>query len=130
MAGPATVLRRHGGNCFELSSLLTSLLVGAGYDAYVVSGYGGQTTCHGDLSFDDCPLLRAAPVDRPLAAEPACVKYQPRPAKELHSRYEQMMAEREQAEIDKKKAEKIAKELAERVASQYFGFLQPFPLDL
>jgi hypothetical protein len=31
------------GNCFDLSIVLASLLTGAGYDAYVVSGYAEKT---------------------------------------------------------------------------------------
>jgi len=99
---------------------LTSLLVAAGYDAYVVSGYAGQTTTHADLSFDDCPLLWTRPVEPPPPADPPCVKYRPRPAKTLRSRYEQMMIEREEAEIERKKADKIAEEMAERAASSLY----------
>lgn len=116
---PATVVRRQRGNCYEMSTLLVSLLVAAGYDAYVVSGYAGQTTCNGDLSFDDCPLLRTVPPAPPPPTVPICTKYRPRPAKELRSRYETMMAAREQAEIQKKHDSKIAEELAERAASSY-----------
>jgi len=120
MAGPATVLRRRRGHCFEASSLLASLLIAAGYDAYVVSGYAAQTTCAGDQSYDDCPLLASTPVVAAPAAEPACrAKYLPRPAKQLRSAYEQMMAARHEAERERIRAEKIAEELAERAASRY-----------
>lgn len=36
---PHTLFMRLTGNCFELSTALCSLLLGLGYDAFVVSGY-------------------------------------------------------------------------------------------
>ena len=53
-----TVIRRQTGNCFEYSTLLCSLLLGAGYDAYVVSGYATRETCMMDESREICPLLK------------------------------------------------------------------------
>jgi len=117
MTSPATVLRRQRGNCFEISTLLVSLLLAAGYDAYVVSGYAGQTTCHGDLSYDDCPLLMTVPPPPPPDVQPPCTKYRARPAKDLRSGYEQMMEARQRADVEKLANDKIAAELAERAAS-------------
>ena len=53
-----TVLKRQKGNCFEYSTLLVSLLIAAGYDAYVVSGYATRETCLMDETREICPLLR------------------------------------------------------------------------
>lgn len=39
---PHTVFVRQCGHCYELATALCSLLVGLGYDAYVVSGYATQ----------------------------------------------------------------------------------------
>jgi len=117
LVNPATALRRQRANCFELSTILASLLIGAGYDAYVVSGYAGQTTCNGDLSFDECPLLATVSPTTPPPATPTCVKYKARPAKELFSRYEKMMVAREHDEIRRRRESEIARELAEREAS-------------
>jgi len=103
-----------------MSTLLVSLLVAAGYDAYVVSGYAGQTTCNGDLSYDYCPLLGSVPPSTAPPSNPTCTKYSARPAKQLRSRYEEMMAAREQAEIQKKHDLKMAEELAARAASSYY----------
>jgi len=96
-----------------MSTLLVSLLLAAGYDAYVVSGYAGQTTCNADLSYDDCPL-QTIPDSTAPAAEPKCTKYRPRPAKDLRSRYEMRMEARDQEEIQKKHELKLAEEMAER----------------
>lgn len=107
------MLRRQRGNCFEMSTLLVSLLLAAGYDAYVVSGYAGQTTCNADLSYDECPLQTIPDTTAP-AVEPTCKKYRARPALDLRSRYEMRMAAREQEEIQQKHDAKLAEEMAER----------------
>lgn len=45
------------GNCFECATFLTSLLLGQGYNAFVVSGYASreQTLC--DLTRRSCPYI-------------------------------------------------------------------------
>lgn len=58
LISPPSVLKRQKGNCFEYSTLLCSLLVGAGYDAYVVSGYATHETCLADESREICPLMK------------------------------------------------------------------------
>lgn len=50
------MLKHQKGNCFDFSTLLCSMLVGAGYDAYCVNGYGSQDLCQMDLTRDVCPL--------------------------------------------------------------------------
>ena len=40
-----------------MSNLLCSMLIGAGYDAYVVSGYATKEVCLADESRQICPLL-------------------------------------------------------------------------
>ena len=46
LTSPTTVLWQQHGNCFEYAILLCSLLEGAGYDAYVVSGYASRLVLH------------------------------------------------------------------------------------
>lgn len=58
LISPPSVLKRQKGNCFEYSTLLCSLLVGAGFDAYVVSGYATHETCLADESREICPLMK------------------------------------------------------------------------
>ena len=36
------------GDCFDMAQLLCSLLLGVGYDAYVVSGYAPRAITHWD----------------------------------------------------------------------------------
>lgn len=50
------MLKYQEGNCFDFSTLLCSMLLGAGYDAYCVYGYGSQDLCHMDLTREVCPL--------------------------------------------------------------------------
>jgi len=58
MLSPTTIVKRQKGNCFEYSTLLCSMLIGAGYDAYVVSGYATREVCLADESRETCPLLK------------------------------------------------------------------------
>lgn len=53
---PHRVLESYTGDCFDMSMLLTSLLIGAGYDAYVVHGYAPQYITLKDQSKTECPL--------------------------------------------------------------------------
>lgn len=50
------MLEYQEGNCFDFSTLLCSMLLGAGYNAYCVNGYGSQDMCQMDLTRDVCPL--------------------------------------------------------------------------
>lgn len=47
---PTKILADQRGNCFDYANLLCSLLVGAGYDAYVVSGYATREICYMDTT--------------------------------------------------------------------------------
>jgi hypothetical protein len=58
LLSPTTVLKRQKGNCFEYSTVLCSLLIAAGYDAYSVSGYACRETCLMDEAREICPLLK------------------------------------------------------------------------
>ncbi|XP_078734975.1 dynein regulatory complex subunit 7 [Lampetra fluviatilis] len=98
LASPVTVLRRQRANSLEASSLLCSLLLGAGYDAYCVCGYADRPTCLADESRADCPLLREP--EPPEQAEPQRPpnKYTVRRARDLRSHHEERLEERRQAE--------------------------------
>ena len=51
------MLSRQEGSSFELSTLLVSLLIGVGYDAYCVSGYAVREVTEVDQGGKTCPLL-------------------------------------------------------------------------
>lgn len=72
-----TVLKYQKGNCFDFSTLLCSMLIGAGYDAYCVNGYGSQDLCHMDLTREVCPLTMKPKEVRP---GPCCPQHHMRHA--------------------------------------------------
>ncbi|ODN00850.1 Dynein regulatory complex subunit 7 [Orchesella cincta] len=47
-----TVLRKRNANCYEMSVIAASVLIGAGYDAYVVDGFASKTICTIDTTED------------------------------------------------------------------------------
>ena len=55
---PTSVLKEQKGNCFDYAILLTSLLVGVGYDAYCVCGYASEDICLLNLGRNPCPKLK------------------------------------------------------------------------
>ncbi|XP_040927549.1 dynein regulatory complex subunit 7 isoform X2 [Betta splendens] len=57
MSSSTLVLQTQRATCFESATLLCSLLLGAHYDAYCVSGYAVKQMCLLDQSLQDCPLL-------------------------------------------------------------------------
>ena len=57
LVSPTLVLRQQKGNSFDHSVLLCSLLLGVGYDAYCVCGYGTREVCMMDQTRNICPLL-------------------------------------------------------------------------
>ena len=54
---PSFVLKERQGNCFDCAFILASVLIGVGYDAYMVNGYATAAICTGDESHRVCPLL-------------------------------------------------------------------------
>ena len=53
---PANVLNEQAGDCFDFSIALCSLLIGAGYDAFVVYGTAPKQITTKDESLMDCPF--------------------------------------------------------------------------
>jgi hypothetical protein len=56
---PANVLNWQEGDCFDFSIVLCSLLIGAGYDAYVVYGTAPKRITTKDESRMECPFSTA-----------------------------------------------------------------------
>lgn len=67
---PHSVLGYQAGDCFDFSIVLASLLLGVGYDAYVVVGYAPRWVTECDQSHHRCPLL----AEERLAAEREAAK--------------------------------------------------------
>ncbi|XP_074648712.1 dynein regulatory complex subunit 7-like [Tubulanus polymorphus] len=102
LLSPVTVLKNQKGNCFEYSTLLCSLLIGVGYDAYVVNGYATREVCIMDETREICPILRKKEEKKQTEEKKVVKKYAVKPAKDLHSKYEIKMAQRK---VDEKIAE-------------------------
>jgi hypothetical protein len=75
LPSPHSVLSWQAGDAFDCASLLASLLLGAGFDAYVVVGYAPRATTLADQSGDPCLLLAGGggggAEPGPAAGEPA-----------------------------------------------------------
>ena len=57
LISPTTVLQTQKGNTFDYGVLLTSLLIGVGYDAYCVCGYATSDVTLFNQTRRECPLL-------------------------------------------------------------------------
>lgn len=53
---PTHLLEHHAGDCFDLSILLTSYLIGVGYNACVAYGYSPETVTLKDQHLSPCPI--------------------------------------------------------------------------
>lgn len=87
-----------------MSTLLTSLLLGAGYDAYVVSGYAVRETCFADESKEPYPWPEHYQEQEQKKEETweetlktrNCGKYGVREPSQFQSSYERMMTEQKE----------------------------------
>lgn len=57
LASPASVLGWQAGDAFDIAVVLASLLIGVGYDAYVVMGYAPLSVTLNDQTKSTCPQL-------------------------------------------------------------------------
>lgn len=51
------MLQSQSATCFEAATLLCSLLIGADYEAYCVSGYASREMCECDQTQQECPPM-------------------------------------------------------------------------
>lgn len=122
-----SVLKEQKGNSFDYSVLLTSLLLGGGYDAYCVCGYATREVALLDQSGKKCPLLQ--PKENELQKEASCKKpkYSVRPAKDLTSKFLKRQEQKEKDKIalegEKKREEEEARlaELEKPPPDKYHG---------
>ena len=124
ISSPQTVIQNQVANCFEYTNVIVSLLIGAGYDANVVSGYATREVCNADESHDDCPPEPEPPVVEPPKPKPPR-KYQVKGAKDLTSKFEAAMLIRE-----KQEKERLAKEEKEKLLQEQNLLEKPLEDDL
>ncbi|MCJ8734378.1 hypothetical protein PDJAM_G00234650 [Pangasius djambal] len=124
---PTWVVQTRRGTCFDFSTLLCSLLLGAGYNAYCVSGYAVKEMCLLDLSNQECPLLKPQDTaeEKPPEEKEEVNKYRVKPARELKSTFEQRQEEKNQQEhhalLAKQQEAKRVKEEQERPSDPLWG---------
>ncbi|XP_029781495.1 dynein regulatory complex subunit 7 isoform X2 [Suricata suricatta] len=107
-----TVLKYQKGNCFDFSTLLCSMLLGAGYDAYCVNGYASQDMCQMDLTRDVCPLtVKHQEVVQEKEKVPP-KKYAVKPPRDLTSRFEQEQETKKQKETKAEEERRLREEEA------------------
>ncbi|VEL29154.1 unnamed protein product [Protopolystoma xenopodis] len=117
LLSPDTCMKLQKGTCFEYATLLCSLLLGVGYDAYVVCGYATRETCYMDESSKICPLLARDKVVMLTAEESEIKKYSVKPPKDLVSKYKLMLEARaieKEKSIEEDKANALILEEQER----------------
>ncbi|KAL9897654.1 coiled-coil domain-containing protein lost boys [Glossina fuscipes fuscipes] len=118
LISPASLLRRRQGNSFEMATLLCSMLLGAGFQAFVVSGVARAETVECDLREKPYPYQMPPPkVEEEQKAKPTTgSKYKLRPLPDLRSHLEENMAEllmQKEAEEQKIKDEALQRTLEE-----------------
>ncbi|NWW80622.1 DRC7 protein, partial [Climacteris rufus] len=105
---PTTILKYQRGNCFDFAVLLCSLLIGAGYDAYCVHGYGTQEMCSLDQTQELCPLLRK-PQEVPKEMNPN--KYRIKYPLEPQSKFELQQKAKKEEETEPAQKEEREEEV-------------------
>ncbi|XP_062856913.1 dynein regulatory complex subunit 7 [Trichomycterus rosablanca] len=98
LRSPTCVLRTQRGTCFDSSTLLCSLLLGAGYNAYCVSGYAIKEMCLLQHDRQECPLLKPSTQEKLVEQKLQVKKYSVKPSRDLRSKFEQQQEERKEEE--------------------------------
>ncbi|KAG5442082.1 Dynein regulatory complex subunit 7 [Clonorchis sinensis] len=112
LLSPSTTISIQKGSCFEYANLLCSLLLGVGYDAYVVCGYATRECCYMDQTRLVSPYKKKPDVRVESEEESESKKYMIRPPKDLTSQYEkaclakELHAEAEQLRLNQEEAER------------------------
>lgn len=95
LLSPNTTLYLQKGTCFEYATLLCSLLIGMGYDAYVVSGYATRECCLMDQTRDKCPFIEEKIKTKTNIEPKPSNRYTIKPAKLLISKFEETLTARQ-----------------------------------
>ncbi|XP_040914907.1 dynein regulatory complex subunit 7 [Toxotes jaculatrix] len=117
-----SVLRSQRATCFEYATLLCSLLLGAHYDAYCVSGYAVKEMCLLDQSLQECPLLDTKVKSVISEQEPQKNKYSVKPLRELKSHFVmQQEKKKQEAEAALLQKQKLQEQSEQRPADPLRG---------
>ena len=99
MPSPSACISWQAGDCFDLAHLLASLLLGVGYDAYVVSGYARVACTCCDQSATTY-LVDGGKVEKAAEAAATQQKYAVPPRTYLESNFVKVRTERETTSKD------------------------------
>ncbi|XP_028050974.2 dynein regulatory complex subunit 7 [Monomorium pharaonis] len=127
LRSPTWMLDFQKGNSFECATLLTSLLLGQGYNAFVVSGYASREQVLCDVSRRTCPYLPKVEQTQPPADKPKIVKYQLKAPPDFRSQFLLELEEREraktEAELQRQEVERqrMIAEFERPPPDEYFG---------
>ncbi|XP_023286890.1 dynein regulatory complex subunit 7 [Seriola lalandi dorsalis] len=117
-----SVLQSQRATCFEFATMLCSLLLGADYDAYCVSGYAVKDMCLLDQSLQDCPLLDTKVKSVISEQESQHNKYTVKPVRELKSHFlTQQEKKKQEAEAALLQKQKLQEESEQRTADPLRG---------
>ncbi|XP_020282384.1 dynein regulatory complex subunit 7 isoform X2 [Pseudomyrmex gracilis] len=128
LRSPTWVLHFQKGNSFEYATLLVSLLLGQGYNAFVVSGYASreQTLC--DMTRKTCPYLVKPEVIPPKTevsdiVNKYCLKSPPDFRSQFLLELEDREKKRVEAELKKQREEeqKLIDDFERLPPDEYFG---------
>lgn len=124
MVSPDSLLKTRKGHCFEMATLLCSLLLGHGFEAYVVSGYASREVARNDQCRVVCPAIeiKLKELEDRLAEEMKDTKLESLPQSkykfkkpiDLKSKFLKQLEEEERQRIAEEMA-KAAEEEAERI---------------
>lgn len=126
LRSPTWVLDFQKGNSFECATLLASLLLGQGYNAFVVSGYASREQVLCDMTRRTCPYLPETeqtplPIDKPKI-----VKYQLKAPPDFRSRFLLELEDREKAKMEaelQRQEEQRQKMITVRITKKNFDTL-------
>jgi hypothetical protein len=104
MPSPSATLGWQAGDCFDMAQVLCSLLLGVGYDAYVVSGYAPATITRCDQT-STAVATESGRAPPPAEEPPPETRYTVAPRKVLTSAFLVNKAAREAAAKEKASAE-------------------------
>ncbi|KAL7398964.1 hypothetical protein ABVT39_017784 [Epinephelus coioides] len=119
---PSSVLQSQRATCFESAALLCSLLLGAHYDAYCVSGYAVKQMCLLDQSLQECPLQDTEVKSVTSEQEPQESKYTVKHVRELKSHFLMQQEKKKQdAEAASLQKQKLQEDSEQRPAEPLRG---------
>ncbi|XP_034941236.1 dynein regulatory complex subunit 7-like [Chelonus insularis] len=125
---PTWMLNSQRGNSFEFATFLVSLLLGQGYNAFVVSGYASREQTMYDMSMNPCPYMPKSEELSTVSETPKVSKYQLKPPPEFRSKLlmeieeEEVQRQQEEEQQQEEKRRKLILEQERLPPDEYWGY--------